>query len=453
MLHENRLLYLVLTAYAFMFIVFGFCMDSPERILFGLRAIVLSPDILITDYCAVGGIGAGFVNAGVLTLISIGFLFLLKMEINGLSIATVFLISGFALFGKNIANVWPIFFGVFLYSRVRKEAFSKYIYTALLATSMAPAIVEIVRVIPLPFGLGLSISILCGVSIGFVIPPIAVHMLKFHQGYNLYNIGFTSGIVGTIFVSVLKSYGYETRSNMMWSEGNNLLFSIFLSLLFLLFILVGLSYNHRSLGNLKNLFRSHGQLGSDFLKEFGTGTTFINIGMNGFCAMLYILIVRGELNGPTIGGIITVAGFGAYGKHLKNIVPVLLGVVIGGVTKIWTIDEPRILIGALFGTALAPIAGRYGWLLGMVAGFINSSVVLSVGVLHGGINLYNTGFSSGIVAAVMIPVIEAFERKKESEVQEDTEMREVQEDVELTEDDSEFREKLEDMEFIVDSLE
>ena len=32
----------------------------------------------------------------------------------------------------------------------------------------------------------------------------------------------------------------------------------------------------------------------------------------------YVLIVGGQLNGPTLGGIFAVIGFGAYGKHLKK---------------------------------------------------------------------------------------------------------------------------------------
>jgi hypothetical protein len=108
--------------------------------------------------------------------------------------------------------------------------------------------------------------------------------------------------------------------------------------------------------------------------------------------------------------------FGAYGKHVKNIVPIFFGVFLGSITKIWSINDPHILLAALFGTGLAPIGGHYGWFFGVVAGFINSSVVLNSGILHGGMNLYNTGFSAGIVAAVMIPTIEAFRKKNKKSI-------------------------------------
>lgn len=55
--------------------------------------------------------------------------------------------------------------------------------------------------------------------------------------------------------------------------------------------------------------------------------------------------------------------------------------------------------GGLFGTALAPIAGVYGFLPGMVAGWLHLAVVQNIGSVHGGMNLYNNGFSAGVVAA------------------------------------------------------
>jgi tetrahydromethanopterin S-methyltransferase subunit F len=63
------------------------------------------------------------------------------------------------------------------------------------------------------------------------------------------------------------------------------------------------------------------------------------------------------------------------------------------------------VLAALFGTTLAPIAGRFGWHWGLVAGFVHSSVVQTVGQLHGGLVLYNNGFAAGLVAAVLLPVI------------------------------------------------
>ena len=45
-------------------------MDTPAGIASGLSAILISRDVLLTDYFGVGGIGAGCVSAGLVTLAS-----------------------------------------------------------------------------------------------------------------------------------------------------------------------------------------------------------------------------------------------------------------------------------------------------------------------------------------------------------------------------------------------
>ncbi len=385
-------------------------MDSPRQILKGLDQIIRQPEVLITDYIAIGGIGATFVNAGLLTLASIFILYFLKINISGVSVATIFLMTGFSMFGKNIFNVWLIILGVILYAKIKKDKFSKYVYIALFGTSMAPTITEFMFQIHQPIGIRIGLSIIIGLSIGLILVPLSVYLLKVHQGFNLYNVGFTAGLIGTLFFSIFKSYGFTTESKMIWSTGNDVVLGGFLSILFIMMIVTGFYLNGRSIKNLKNIFTYSGRLVSDFVLLEGFEVTLMNMGINGLIGVIYIVLVGGVFNGPTIGGILTMVGFGAFGKHAKNMIPIFLGVYLGSITKIWNIDDPSILLAALFSTSLAPIAGEYGWPYGVLAGFINSSVVLNVGVLHGGLNLYNTGFSAGLVATVLIPIIEAFRR-------------------------------------------
>ena len=62
--------------------------------------------------------------------------------------------------------------------------------------------------------------------------------------------------------------------------------------------------------------------------------------VNGLFATIFILGVGGELNGPTIGGIFTIVGFSATGKHIRNIAPIMFGVLFASFTKRWTINSP-----------------------------------------------------------------------------------------------------------------
>jgi hypothetical protein len=410
---SNRLKYSIFTIYSMLFVAFGLVMDTPKEILQGLYRIVIEPDFLITDYIEIGGTGAAFMNAGIIMLATIAILYLLRIDISGNSIAAIYLMGGFALFGKNIFNIWLIILGVIIYSAVKKEKLSQHIHTAFFGTSLAPIISEIFFGLDIPLPLKVIFGIVVGLSIGFLLPPLSASLFHVHKGFNLYNVGFSAGLLGTIYVSIFRSYGFVSYSQLIWSEGNNMMFGLFLSSILVSMLLIGFYLNGRSIKPLCKLMTYSGVAKSDFVLMEDFGTALINMGLNGFAAMGYVLIVGGSLNGPTMGGILTVMCFGAYGKHIRNILPIFIGVFLGSITKVWNIDDPHILLAALFGTGLAPIGGYYGWIYGVIAGFINSSVVLNSGILHGGMNLYNTGFSAGIVAAVMLPIIEVFRRKKD----------------------------------------
>ena len=145
---------------------------------------------------------------------------------------------------------------------------------------------------------------------------------------------------------------------------------------------------------------------------FGYGPVMVNIGVNGLLGMAYVLLVGGDLNGPTLGGIFTIMGFSAFGKHARNILPVMLGVFIGAYGMHHTPDYPALQLAGLFGTTLAPISGHFGWPYGVLAGFIHASLVLQTGGPVAGLNLYNNGFSGGLIAIVLYPTITAIARKR-----------------------------------------
>ena len=71
------------------------------------------------------------------------------------------------------------------------------------------------------------------------------------------------------------------------------------------------------------------------------------------------------------------------------------------------------MLAVLFSTCLAPIAKRFGWKWGLLAGFVHLSLATNVGIFHGGMNLYNNGLAGGIVAFILLPIIRVFQRKKE----------------------------------------
>ena len=52
-------------------VLFGVFLSTPAEILRGMYVILTTEDVLITDYIAIAGMGAAFVNAGLVTLISV----------------------------------------------------------------------------------------------------------------------------------------------------------------------------------------------------------------------------------------------------------------------------------------------------------------------------------------------------------------------------------------------
>ena len=137
---------------------------------------------------------------------------------------------------------------------------------------------------------------------------------------------------------------------------------------------------------------------------FGSGATFVNMGILGIVYTLLIIVIKGDLTGPTIGGIFTIVGFGAFGKHLRNVIPVTIGAFLSSFLNIWEINSPSMLLAILFSTTLAPISGHFGPILGGIAGFIHVCMVMNMGYLHGGLNLYNNGFAGGTVAMILVPI-------------------------------------------------
>lgn len=404
--------YLVLSLIPLYFIAAGFFLQPFGEIVEGMATIVREPDFLITDYFVVGGIGAAFVNAGILALASIGILYSLGMQMDGHTVTSVCLMFGFSLFGKNLLNIWLILMGVFLYAFYHRTSPSRYIYIGLYGTSLSPIITQVMHIEGLPMAARFVLCVFTGITIGFVLPPLSTHVHFAHKGYSLYNVGFASGIIATVVVSLFKSFGYTTESRLIWSTGNNRLMGILLSILFGGMILAGTLSDRGVWKKYIGILKSYGLSGTDYLRSDGGSAAMINMGVNGLAVMWFLIIIGADLNGPTIGGIFTVVGFSTTGKHLRNIMPVMVGVLLASYAKQWAITDPSATLALLLSTTLAPIAGEFGIFSGLLAGFLHSSVALNVGIVYGGMNLYNNGFAGGIVAIFLVPVIQSIRDRR-----------------------------------------
>ena len=402
--------YVILSILYLFFIVFAFCLDSPSEIFHGLKSIILSSDILITDYMELGGIGAALVNAAMTSLLSLFLLIIIGIKPNGSTIMSLWLMTGFSFLGKNIFNIWPIIFGVYLFSRYQKEQFLNYTLVALLGTSLSPIVSQISFNNNEYTLFSITLGILVGIVVGFVLPPIASYSIKAHNGYNLYNIGFASGLLATLLMSIMRGFGINLDSRLIWHSGSNNILFILLIICCIYLIAIGIIYGKNNKDTLTNINRQTGRLISDFYILFGE-TSYINMGILGVLATCFVVLIGGDLNGATICGIFTIIGFGCFGKNIKNTIPIVMGATIAAIFNINDITSPSLLLSILFSTTLAPICGKFGWKYGVLAGIIHVNIVTNIGYLHGGLNLYNNGLAGGFVAMILIPLITTFKKE------------------------------------------
>ncbi|MCL1842743.1 MAG: DUF1576 domain-containing protein [Defluviitaleaceae bacterium] len=392
------------------FIAAGFAYGGFSGVLNGLGEIFAVSDILVTDYIYIGGFGAALVNVGLAGLVAVGALALAKHRPSGLTIGTFGLVIGFAFFGKNPLNMIPIIAGGFLYGIFTKTTFDKCVLRAVLATCLAPVVTQAAYVTGLPLIAGLAAGIVCGLLVGFLINPFATHVESAHKGFNLYNVGFAAGILGMGFFVIYQVAGVGFATYSRWSSGYNLHLSILLAAVSGYFILIGFLCRKNTGEKIppQNYFFKFHTAGYDFYKQYGE-KVYIHMGIMGLACLAFMAAVRGEYSGPVIGAILSVVGFGAFGKTLASAAPIVAGAMLAAFASSFLTEIPfnerNFLVAAIFSTCLSPLANKFGIGWGLVAGFLHASFAVNVAGFHGGLNLYNNGFAGGLAAMILVPII------------------------------------------------
>ena len=413
-----------------MLIGVGFVAAGPSEIFKGLEVIVLSSDILITDYIELAGVGPAFVNVGLVVVITNMLMYANKMPIKSGNIVTIGLMSGFAFFGKNIFNMWFILLGTYLFCALRKEPLSKYLLQSFWASSLGPLISStFFHQGDITIG-SVTVSVATGLIIGFVTPVLTGYTQRIQHGLNLYNGGFATGLMAMMLTPILKALGYEFEPVSIWATEYDKIFMTVLIITGLVLIVMGIANDDNAVKNYRNLLKRPGNPVDDFLELDGKGAVLINMGVNIIVSTAVLKLIGGDINGPTIGGILTIAGFSVKGKHVSNILPVMAGIILSGLLRgEGAVATPAAQLALLFGTTLAPVSGTYGPVAGVIAGFIHSCVVLYAGAGYSGVNLYNNGFAGGLVSIVMHPVLSEFFKPKEySEPSESMRPKKVEEE-------------------------
>jgi len=399
------------------FIGIAFSVDTPSTIYTGFINIISSRSILVTDYLEIGGVGATLLNVAIAGLSSLMLLTTSRIKPSGAIIMALWLTAGFAFFGKNVFNMIPLTIGVWCYSKYKKEPFANYTLASLLVATLSPVVSEISFLGMFSMPVEVCLGIFIGFLVGFIFPPISSHMVRAHGGYDLYSMGFAGGLIATIIATTAYSMGYEIVPAEYWSSGNNFVLSIMLYSFSFVMILCGLfspdeadtpqkllQTVKKNLSDYLKFHRHSGRLITDFFFLYKY-SIYINMGLLCAFATTVVLLLGAELSGIVIAAIFTMVGFAAFGKHILNVLPVMIGAVISAALNQYELISPANVAAILFSTALAPMAGQFGWYWGVVSGFLHVSVAMFVGELNGGLNLYNNGFAAGLVAMFLLPVV------------------------------------------------
>lgn len=405
---------LVLSAFLLLFAV---AVQPDLSLLTGWWKIQISEMGLITDPVAIGGVGAALLNSALILFLSTMLVRRVRAPFAGVSLACLFMMAGFALLGKNLLNIAPVMLGGWLFSRYKQESFARVIYLTMYATCLSPLVSFTFT--NAQSWLRWPAMLLCGVMIGILVPAVAGFTIRVHQGYNLYNVGFASGFLALAIASVLKGLGVELVTEGTWSSDSHFPLCVLLVIMILGLLVLSIVLGCKSWKDYKPILRHSGRSVADFILLDGVAVAFANMAMVGLVALLYVLALYPlgvRLNGPLACCVISIMGFGAFGMHPKNILPVMLGANLAAIfLPQLTFTSPGVLLASLLCTGLAPIAGRFGWHWGVVAGFIHMCVVQHTSGLQGGMNLYNNGFTAGLVCVLLVPIIEALKPEPEEE--------------------------------------
>jgi len=191
------------------YIVCGFIWASPAEIAEGMRIIFTSSNILVTDYIYIAGLGATMVNVGVMGLIACSVMGAARHRPFGLDMGVLGLVTGFAFFGKNPVNMFPIILGGILWAIFSCDSIKTVINPVLMGTTLAPAVSQAARIPEMPPWGVLGIALAVGLLIGFFITPISIFLRKIQEGYNLYPVGFAAGIMALFIMGFYRNRGLD----------------------------------------------------------------------------------------------------------------------------------------------------------------------------------------------------------------------------------------------------
>ena len=437
-LSESDFLKLLFGFFTLAFLVAAPMMPDRSNMLSGLWQIVSQPSKISTNYFAVGGYAATFLNMGLVALFCLALYVLFGAVANNVSTLAFLLTLGFTSWGINVLNMWPSVLGVVLYSLVKREKCSANVNAMLFSTGIAPLITELMVRYPYAEAVGFRVSgvalaIFVGLAIGFFLPAGLAHAPKVHKGYDLYNAAVPVGMTAFFLQAVLyKSMGValpaapaaETLTVASRATANTFCLIVF-GVLVLIALTMGCTPK-----DYWALMMDKSEAAS-FSSTYGKAAFLMNVGVYGLFILGYYNLIGGTFNGVTFGILFCMLACCNSGSHPVSVLPIMLGYAaaswiyqalsgVAGGTFSGAINAQAIMVGLCYANGLSPISRKYGWEYAFLAAMMHYTLVTSVPLLHGGYCLYNGGFTAAFVCLLLIPILERFTKTKAQRLTEKT---------------------------------
>ena len=412
------------------FLTAAFFMPDRQEMLSGLWKIFCSPTLSGTSFFDVGGYAATFLNMGLNGLVCTA-LFWIPGEKEGHSATLVtILTTGFGSWGIHIVNMWPTMLGVLLYCIVKKEKIGSKSNDFLFTTGLAPFMSELMVRYPNPdvtgFSLqGILLAVLVGTIAGFFVPAGLDRSHDVHKDFSLYSAALPVGMTAFMIQgSLYKAMGVEIPGAVTpLSLVSPAIVNTFCCILFGCCVLFAFLMGCRP-GDYRQLLMDPDQV-KDFAATYNNAAFLANFGLFGLFILGYYNLIGASFNGITFGVIFCMLSTCNAGSHPGNVWPIMLGYALVSYTFQFLspffgteftqfLSTQSIVVGLCYANGLSPVADKYGWFYGMVAAMMHFCLVTTVPVLHGGMCLYNGGFTAALVCILIVPSLERhFQTKQE----------------------------------------
>lgn len=411
---KDRQILGIMLAYSLEIFITSLFAGSIHDNLHGFMSLLTHPAQLTIDYFKLGTVGGTFLNAGLVGLFCTAVFALSGAALNGVSLMAFFLTVGFSFFGMNLLNIWPCILGTWIFAKVTKTKLGCQVNIAMFSTSLSPFVSEVLwrypvfDNFPMSFIFKLLLSIAVGAVAGFLMPILCQYSPNLHRGYSLYNAAAVAGFLGIMLFSFMyRAVGVEIPVNTDIGDSHAIIVNGFAIVSSLFAILAGIIMNGGKITSYMEILKSTGYK-CDFIQKYNVPCTLIHIGIFGLFVTAWYNMTGAAMTGPTAGAIICLLAVVSCGAHMLNVLPIMIGYALASSFGAFELNTQSIIVGFCFSVALCPISGRFGILSGIAAGMVHAGIVTTVATFHGGMCLYNGGFTCGITAILIVPVLEFF---------------------------------------------